>query len=176
MEPGNKINGVEDHWDPAVFKAFMKDLKNDFGQDNLGISTFARLDVQPHCKAIMQLAPPYVCFAPQIYWNFRDPMDHTRKTVASWAQAGITTPLIATVQSYWDRTSANDPETPPQADVEAKVKDFVAKFTDADCANFIGLNWYHGGKAPASREGGMSNDMITNITAGRFDRKPYKRP
>jgi hypothetical protein len=47
IEPGNKINGVEDKWQNQAFVDFVKSLGGKFGKDNLAISTFSRLDKQP---------------------------------------------------------------------------------------------------------------------------------
>ncbi|MBZ0148152.1 MAG: hypothetical protein K8F62_11515 [Pseudorhodoplanes sp.] len=70
VEPGNMNGGVEDHWDPELFKTLISTLSTHFGKRNFGISTFAKLDVQPHCKAMMQLVPQHVSFfAPQVYWG-----------------------------------------------------------------------------------------------------------
>jgi hypothetical protein len=175
IEPGNTVDGAVDKWDPKLFGEFMSELKQNFGQDNLGLSTFARLDLHPDARDIVKLAPPYVgVFAPQIYWNGRSPVSFAQASLKSFRDAGIQTPLVATTQSYWDRTNASHPETPKRATVEKKLAGFLRDFRDADFAKVIGLNWYHAGKHNTEKEGGMSDAMISSIILARLDTKPYQ--
>jgi hypothetical protein len=177
IEPGNQITlsdktVLTDKWDAGALTNLVTGLSNHFGQDNIGISSFANLGAnsQPYARGLLPSVTPLVSFcAPQIYWNSRDPITWAQQSLQSWRDAGVTTDFVATVQSYW---STGD-NTPPQADMEAKVQDFVQQYTD--WSQIIGLNWYHGGwDGNGADEGGMSDLMIQYISAGRLDQKPYK--
>jgi hypothetical protein len=177
VEPGNKLSDGPDTWQPNDFVSLIKGLNTQLGKDNLGISTFSRLDLNPELKKIMPLAVNLVSmYAPQVYWNFRDPVDFTEKAISSWRSAGIGAPLVITAQSYWDRTDQQQPETPPQSTVETKLGSFITALPATDWSKFIGLNWYHAGKSENSElEGAMSDIMIKSIIQGRLDQKPYQR-
>jgi hypothetical protein len=176
IEPGNALSDGPDKWDKNAFVAFVTGLGVKFGKENLAISTFSRLDKQPDTRLLMPLVADQVsAFAPQIYWTFADPITFTEAVLASWQQAGIKTPIVATAQCYWDRTDAQHPETPPQADVEVSVAKFVDKLPNSDWSSLIGLNWYHAGKSyPSAVEGAMSKAMITKIVAAKINKKPFK--
>ncbi len=172
VEPGNTINGVADTWDAGALAALIGGLNAHFGQDNIGISSFANLQKQPTARGLLApVASQVAICAPQIYWNNRDPVDWAQQSLQSWKDAGITTALVATVQSYWEL----DENTPPEAAMEAKVEDFIRRFPAGGWSGIVGLNWYHAGGANTAAEGGMTDGMIAAIVAGRLDQKPYKQ-
>jgi hypothetical protein len=175
IEPWNESpKGVFDEWNADALKNLVTGLNEHFEKDNLGLSSFANIDDniqgQSH-KLLPPLAPLFSFCAPQIYWNSGDPVGWAKRSLQSWRNAGVTTELVATVQSYW---SAHD-NTPSQADMEGKVTDFVNNFPDSEWSKIVGLNWYHAGGKNDDQEGGMSNRMIGDIAAGQLDGKPYKK-
>jgi hypothetical protein len=179
IEPWNEITVGEttltDIWDLAALKNLVTGLNNHFGKNNLGISSFANLDAnqQPHARDLLPPLTPLVSFcAPQIYWNSRDPIAWAEQSLQSWRNAGVTTDLVATVQSYW----STDDGTPPQGQMETKVTEFVRNYPNSEWSKIIGLNWYDAGWNDNQAEGGMSNSMIKDIAACRLDQKPYKKP
>jgi hypothetical protein len=128
------------------------------------------MKLHPDALKIMLIAQPYVgMYAPQDYWFDNDPAPYVRNSLATWRAAGITTPIVATIQSYWDIGEG----TPAQSVMEAKVQKFIADFTNGDWHNFIGLNWYHAGGQNTSTSGAMSDPMIAAIIAGQLNNKPY---
>jgi hypothetical protein len=173
VEPGNTVGGKKDSWKPSDFTTLMKGLNDHFKTDNLAISTFAHMGMHPDARDVMKLATSLVCmYAPQIYWNSRDPVKYAKDSIASWPAAGITTPLVATVQSYWEL----DEGTPGRKAIEARVAKFVSDFPDSEWKKLIGLNWYHAGNENSARTGGMSDAMIAAIADGQLQKKPYKQP
>lgn len=170
VEPGNPVHGQPDQWQTQPFKNLMASLKSTFGKDNLGMSTFGNLNGHPDAAAIYRLAIDDVAFfAPQIYWYKKTPVAYAKLCVDSFRQSGIGNPIIATVQSYWDADSSF-----PQASAEAQVKQFISGYSD--WGNIIGLNWYHAGNQNTASTGAMSDNMITKISDGRLDQKPYASP
>lgn len=173
VEPGNPVHMQADTWDPATFTTLIKGLSAAFGRDNLGISTFANMKLHPDALKIMLIAQPYVCmYAPQVYWFDNDPAPYVRNSLATWRTAGITAPIVATAQSYWDIGEG----TPVQSVMEGEVQRFIADFANNDWHDFIGLNWYHAGGQNSSTSGAMSDPMIAAIIAGRLNNKPYATP
>ena len=173
VEPGNTVHSQPDTWDPAAFEILIKGLSTKFGKDNLGISTFASMKLHPDALKIMLVAQPYVCmYAPQVYWFDNDPAIYLRNSLATWRAAGISTPIVATAQSYWDIGEG----TPSQGVMEGKVKKLISDFTDDDWLKLIGLNWYHAGGQNTSNSGAMSDPMIAAIVAGRLNDKSYASP
>jgi hypothetical protein len=171
VEPGNIVHKQADTWDGTAFGTLIEGLNAKFGKDNLGISTFANMKLHPDALKIMLIAEPYVCmYAPQVYWFDNLPATYyVRQTLETWRAAGITTPLVATVQSYWDL----EERTPEQGIMECKVQEFISLFADDDWRKLIGLNWYHAGGQNTSRSGAMSDPMIDAIVAGHLNYKPY---
>lgn len=176
IEPGNVFHGVADKWQQKAFVDFAEGLRVKFGKDNLALSTFSRLDKHPDLRALVPLVADKIsAFAPQIYWTFSDPVTFTEQALASWQNAGIATSIVGTAECYWDRTKPGDPETPPQADVEASVANFLDKLPTSAWSSMIGLNWYHAGKTyPTAAEGAMSDAMIAKIKAAKINTKPFK--
>jgi hypothetical protein len=173
VEPGNEVNGKKDEWNSGDFVTLMKGLNTTFKKDNLGISTFAHLGLHKDAATLLKLATDLVCmYAPQIYWNKRAPISYAQDSIASWPKAGITTPLVATVQSYWELSEG----TPGKVSIEGKVSKFVKEFPDPEWSKLIGLNWYHAGNENTKSKGGMSDPMIATIAGGRLDQKPYRPP
>jgi hypothetical protein len=174
IEPGNKLDdGTEDKWDADALKGLLVGLNANFGNDNLGISSFASLDdnVQSDARKLLPPVTGLVSFcAPQIYWNARDPVPYAAQSLQSWRNAGVTTELVATVQSYWGTAKGT-----LQVDMEAKVKGFATTNPDSEWSKIIGLNWYHAGWNDNTVEGAMSNKMIADISGVNLDRKPYKK-
>jgi len=177
IEPGNSVTvkkkKLVETWDAKALDGLMTGLNKHFGADNLGISSFANIDKnqQPEARKFVPPVAPLASFcAPQIYWNKHDPVDWAEKSVKSWRDAGVTTELIATVQSYW----ASDPKGPAQADMEKQVGKFLKSYPDSEYSKIVGLNWYHAGWEDNKKEGAMSDRMITDIAAARLDQKPYK--
>jgi hypothetical protein len=170
VEPGNIVHKQADTWDRTAFATLIEGLNAKLGKDNLGISTFANMRLHPDALKIMLIAEPYVCmYAPQVYWFDNLPATYVRQTLETWRAAGITTPLVATVQSYWDLQEG----TPAQGTIECKVQEFISLFADDDWRKLIGLNWYHAGGQNTSRSGAMSDPMIDAIVAGHLNYKPY---
>lgn len=170
VEPGNPVHGQPDQWQTQPFKNLIASLKSTFGKDNLGMSTFGNLNGHPDAAAIYRLAIDDVSFfAPQIYWYKKTPVAYAKLCVDSFRQSGIGNPIVATVQSYWDADSGF-----PQPSAEAQVKQFISGYSD--WGNIIGLNWYHAGNQNTAGSGAMSDNMITDIAAGRLDQKPYASP
>jgi hypothetical protein len=173
VEPGNVVGGKKDTWKPDDFVTLMKGLNDHFKKDNLAVSTFAHMGLHPDARDIMKLATSLVCmYAPQIYWNKRDPVTYAKDSIASWSTAGITTPLVATVQSYWELGE----KTPGRKAMEGRVAKFVSDFPDSEWKKLIGLNWYHAGNENSAQTGGMSDPMIKTIADGQLQKKPYKQP
>jgi hypothetical protein len=142
VEPGNIVHKQADTWDRTAFATLIEGLNAKLGKDNLGISTFANMRLNPDALKIMLIAEPYVCmYAPQVYWFDNLPATYIRQTLETWRAAGITTPLVATVQSYWDLQEG----TPEQGIIECMVQEFISLFADDDWRKLIGLNWYHAG-------------------------------
>jgi hypothetical protein len=172
IEPWNEIGGIVDKWKADALSALVTGLNAHFKKDNLGISSFASLAAQPKAREYLKPVTPLVSFcAPQIYWNKRDPIPWARESLQSWRDAGITTELVATVQSYWEK---ND-NTGSQTEMEDKVRDFVAHFPASEWSKLIGLNWYHAGDKNTADKGGMSDPMINAIIAAKLNKKPYKK-
>jgi hypothetical protein len=170
VEPGNTVHGQPDNWDPAAFKTLIKGLSTKLGIENLAVSTFASMTVHSDALPIMRIAKDYVCmFAPQVYWFNNDPASYARSSIASWRTSELTTPLVATAQSYWDKIEG----TPSQAIMEEKVQKFIDDFSDGDFGTLIGLNWYHAGGANSASSGAMSDSMISSIAAGHINDKPF---
>jgi hypothetical protein len=174
IEPWNKSpNGVVDKWKADALSNLLTGLNGHFKKENLGISSFANLNKQPKAREFLTPVASLASFcAPQIYWNKRQPVDWAKKSLQSWRDAGITTELIATVQSYWEL----DEGTGTREQMTQKVDQFVTGFPDTECSKIVGLNWYHAGGANGAASGGMSQAMIDSIVAGGLDKKPYKKP
>jgi hypothetical protein len=172
VEPGNSVEGQPDTWSPVAFNGLIAGLTSSFGKDNLGISTFGNLTGHPDAAAIYKLAVDDVAFfAPQVYWYKKAPVDYMEQCIASFRQAGITTPLVGTAQSYWQVDQSTNT---PRATMEAQVKTFVTNFSD--WGKLIGLNWYHGGNANTDATGAMSDAMIASIAAAHLDQKAFAAP
>jgi len=177
IEPWNSVTvnkkELVDKWDAKALDGLMTGLNKHFTTDNLGISSFANIDKnqQPHARELLPPVAPLASFcAPQIYWNKKDPVAWAEKSLKSWRDAGVTTELIATVQSYW----ASGTKGPTQADMEGQVRTFLKSYPDSEYSKIIGLNWYHAGWEDNKKEGAMSDRMISDIAAARLDQKPYK--
>jgi len=174
IEPWNESpDGTVDVWKMAALEKLVTGLNAYFKKENIGLSSFANLDTQPKARAY--LAPHASLFsfcAPQIYWNTRNPIAWTKDSLQSWRDAGITTELIATLQSYW----ATSDGTPSQAEMEEKVTQFVTMLPDAQWSTIIAANWYHAGGPNDATEGGMSDQMIKDIRDNKLHLKPYKKP
>jgi hypothetical protein len=176
IEPWNKFSdGVIDKWKADKLNDLLTGLNKHFKKENLGLSSFAKLDLdaQPNARELLVPLTPLVSFcAPQIYWNTREPIRWAKESLQSWRDAGVTTELIATVQSYWDSGDG----TGTQAEMTAKVGQFVSGFPAGEWSKIVGLNWYHAGGKNDATEGGMSQEMIDFIIAGQLDARPYKTP
>jgi hypothetical protein len=173
IEPWNKVNGKVDVWDAKALDTLATGLNSHFTKDCLGISSFAFLDAnkQPHARKLLPPIAPLVSFcAPQVYWYKQDPIAWTQKSLLSWRNAGITTELIATVQSYWVDKDVT------KSEMESAVTKFTESFLDADWSKVVGLNWYHAGTSTKKGQGAMSDEMIGAIIKGKLDQKPYKKP
>ena len=179
IEPGNQITlsnntTLTDKWDPNALNDLVTGLNKNFGEDNLGISSFASLDAnaQPDARTLLPPLTSLVSFCgPQIYWYKNAPVSWAERSLQSWRNAGVATELVATVQSYW---SIDD--NIPQALMETQLDDFVTQFPDSDWSKIIGLNWYHAGwNDNLGSEGAMSDTMIADIIAAKLDAKPYKK-
>ena len=172
VEPGNTVHGSPDTWDKTAFRNLIAGLKENFGKDGLGVSTFGTLKGHDDAAAIYRLAAPDVAlFAPQMYWYAHPPVAYAQASIASFRKAGITNPLVATTQSYWeiDKNGGVSRER-----MEAQVKAFVTGF--ADWGKLAGLNWYHAGNANTDASGAMSDVMIATIAAANLQQKPYAAP
>ncbi|MEA2818984.1 MAG: hypothetical protein QOJ86_988 [Bradyrhizobium sp.] len=173
IEPWNKIGDVVDKWKADALEKLMTGLNAHFGKENIGISSFANLDKQPKAREFLVPVAPLVSFcAPQIYWNKRKPIDWAEKSLKSWRDAGVTTELIATVQSYWELQEG----TGTREQMTTKVDQFETGFPDSEWAKIVGLNWYHAGGTNDAASGGMTQEMIDSIIAGKLDQKPYRKP
>ena len=173
IEPWNKTaSGNVDKWNAKVLNKFVTDLNLHFGTANLGLSSFANLSTQDEARDLLvPLSSQFSFCAPQIYWNKREPIAWTKQSLQSWRDAGVTTQLSATVQSYWEL----DDGTGTQDEMTQKVIDFVNDYPNTEYSQIIGMNWYHAGGKNNDDEGGMSQDMIDAITKARLDQKPYKK-
>jgi hypothetical protein len=173
IEPWNKIGDtVVDEWKADALNDLVTGLNAHFGKENLGISSFANLNSQPKARKFLTPVAPLASFcAPQIYWNKRDPVDWATKSLQSWRDAGITTELIATVQSYWEISEGTD----TREQMTKKVDQFVTGFPNEQWSKIVGLNWYHAGGTNGPASGGMTQEMIDSIIAGELDQKPYKQ-
>jgi len=174
IEPWNQSpDGVIDKWNADALHNLVTGLNAHFKKENLGLSSFANLDTQPMARKFLTPVTPLVSFcAPQIYWNKRDPVSWAEASLQSWRKAGVTSELIATVQSYWEKGDGTDTED----EMTAKVKLFIDKFPDAEWSKIVGLNWYHAGGVNDADSGGMSQGMMDALIDGHLDGKPYKKP
>jgi hypothetical protein len=178
----------KDVWTSADFTTFVSGVNQLFGTDNLALSTWPCVQLrESSVKTLMKIAEPYVClFAPQAYWmdypgnvhyhalgysmtDFppHDPVAFVRMMIRAWADAGITKPLVISVQAYWENSS------PSKAVMSQKADQFARHFTDWN--QILGFNWYHAGKGDdTSADGSMSDEMISAIKAAKLGAKPYK--
>ena len=201
-EPGNLVypnpddpdgDKLPDLWRLEDFDAFTDFVSQNFGKDNLALTTWPVLQIQdderngnPLIK-LMEIASPRISlFVPQAYWMSyptdvhygfglkerdyprNDSISFVRLVVKSWRMLGFNDPLVIAGQAYWGEKS------PAQATMEGKVKNFSAHFPD--WSQIAGFGWYHAGMANTAAEGSMSDAMITGIVAGRLGGKPYQQP
>lgn len=202
-EPGNKVyknpndpnNNLPDLWADADFDTFTGKVMQEFGKDNVALTTWGVLQTQDNpahgvpLVALMRTAAPRVCaFVPQAYWESYpgqaqykhgfspndyppdDPVAYVRLVIKAWTKLGFTTPLIVAGQAFWDKSE----DTPPQATMIAKAKDFATRFLD--WPQIPGFAWYNAGKTNSQDEGGMADAMIAAIAAAKLGNKPYKKP
>jgi hypothetical protein len=203
-EPGNAVypnpqfpkdpnKNLPDLWADADFDTFTTKVMQEFGKDNLALTTWGVLQTQDDPKnniplvALMKTAAPRVsAFVPQAYWmNYPgrdqykfgfakgdypadDPVSYVRLVIKAWSMLGITQPLVIAGQAFWGEGGTN------QATMTGKLAEFATKF--ADWNQIVGFSWYYAGKSgdPAQNDS-MSNDMIAAVGQAKLGNKPYKQ-
>lgn len=187
VEPGRLLGGTRSKWEIDEFGDFVDGLVDNFGRDNVGISTWPVLKIQneadfPSLKLMKHVADRVAMFAPQAYWmtypkqvhydatgfkeaNYpkNDPASFARLVVDSWRATGFEQPLVLTGQAYWGEGA------PAQSIVEGKLKTFATTYTA--WSKIIGLNWWHAGGSKA-----MSPAMIDTLVSAKLGLKPFASP
>lgn len=189
--PANPSKPLPDLWAQTDFDDFTSYLQQQFGTDNLALTTWPILQIQDGSTnpvvALMRIAAPRVgAFVPQAYWmNFptnihyrtldlspnvyppNDPDSYVRMVIKSWSMLNFTNPLVIAGQAYWGEGG------PDQPTMEAKVASFTSKFTGWQ--QIFGFGWYHAGQTDSPPDA-MSDAMIATIKQAKLGAKPYQQP
>jgi hypothetical protein len=187
IEPGRLLGGTKSRWQINDCGRFVDRLVDQFGRDNVGISTWPVLKIQdsaefPSVELMRHVANRVAMFAPQAYWmsypkqvhydatGFKeaqyprdDPSSFVRLVVDSWRAIGFHQHLVVTGQAYWGENG------PSQPVLENKLRKFTTSYTEWQ--KIIGFNWWHAGNDLA-----MSRAMIDALVSAKLGQKPFATP